>query len=151
GGPISEGATRGALGGDRDGVLSELAVFEETGLVAVPGGVSFEQAAALPCAALTPRPGLTGGGCGPGKTVLVQGTGGVSVFALQFAKALGARVLITSGNDDKLARALSMGADAGTNYKMNPDWDKWARQQAGGAGVDLVIEVGGAGTLERSA
>jgi NADPH:quinone reductase-like Zn-dependent oxidoreductase len=151
GGPISEAATKGALGGDRDGVLSELVVLDEGGVLAVPGGLSVEEAATLPCAALTAWHGLTAGRCGPGKTVLLQGTGGVSVFALQFAKALGARVLITSGHDDKLARALSMGADAGTNYKTNPDWDKWARQQTGGTGVDLVIEVGGAGTLERSA
>jgi NADPH:quinone reductase-like Zn-dependent oxidoreductase len=73
----------------------------------------------------------------------------VSIFALQFAKALGARVLITSGSDEKLARALKMGADAGVNYKANPDWDKWAREQTG-TGVDIVVEVGGAGTLERS-
>jgi NADPH:quinone reductase-like Zn-dependent oxidoreductase len=82
--------------------------------------------------------------------VLLQGTGGVSIFALQFATALGAKALITSGHDDKLARALSMGASAGVNYKQTPDWDKWARQQTNGEGVDFVVEVGGAGTLERS-
>jgi NADPH:quinone reductase-like Zn-dependent oxidoreductase len=83
--------------------------------------------------------------------VLLQGTGGVSIFALQFAKALGARSLITSGHDEKLNRALALGASAGVNYKTNPDWDKWAREQTGGTGVDIVVEVGGAGTLERSA
>ena len=150
-GPITEAGTRGALGGDHDGVLAELVAFEEGGLVAIPGDLSFEEAAALPCAAVTAWNALTGGGCGPGKTVLLQGTGGVSVFALQFARALGARVLITSGRDDKLARALEMGASAGVNYKTTPDWDKWARAQTNGEGVDLVIEVGGAGTLERSA
>lgn len=149
-GPISEAVAKSTLGSDRDGVFSELAVFEESGLLPVPGDLSFEEAATLPCAAVTAWDALTGGGCGPGKTVLLQGTGGVSIFALQLAKALGARVLITSGHDDKLARALSMGADAGTNYKTNPDWDKWAREQTG-AGVDIVVEVGGAGTLERSA
>jgi NADPH:quinone reductase-like Zn-dependent oxidoreductase len=150
-GPISEKATKGALGGDRDGVLAELVLLEENGLVPLPAGLSFEEAATLPCAALTAWNALTGGGCGPGQTVLLQGTGGVSIFALQLAKALGARVLITSGHDDKLARALKLGADAGVNYKTHPDWDKWAREQTSGAGVDLVVEVGGAGTLERSA
>lgn len=150
GGPVTEAATKTALGGDRDGMIAELALLDEDGLVPLPGTLSFEEAATLPCAAVTAWHALTAGGCGPGKTVLLQGTGGVSIFALQFAKALGARVLITSGSDDKLARALEMGADAGTNYKTAPDWDKWARAQAGGEGVDLVVEVGGAGTLERS-
>jgi NADPH:quinone reductase-like Zn-dependent oxidoreductase len=150
-GPISEAATKGALGGDRDGVLAELVVLEEGGVVPLPAGLGFEEAATLPCAALTAWNALTTGYDVAGKTVLLQGTGGVSVFALQLAKALGARVLITSGHDDKLRRALDLGADAGTNYKTNPDWDRWAREQTGGAGVDLVVEVGGAGTLERSA
>ncbi|MDB5313507.1 MAG: adhT 2 [Gemmataceae bacterium] len=151
GGPITEAATKGALGGDRDGVLAELVVLEEGGAVAGPPGLSFEEAATLPCAALTAWHALTAAGCGPGTVVLLQGTGGVSVFALQFAAALGARVLITSGHDEKLARALGMGAAAGVNYRLTPDWDKWARQQTGGVGVDVVVEVGGAGTLERSA
>ena len=150
-GPITEAAARSSRGSDTDGVLSELVVFEEAGVVAIPTGLSFEEAATLPCAAVTAWNALTSGGCGPGTTVLLQGTGGVSIFALQFARAMGARVLITSGHDDKLARALSMGAEAGVNYRTNPDWDKWTRQQTGGAGVDLVVEVGGAGTLERSA
>lgn len=149
-GPASESLVKSSLGGDLDGVLSDYVVLEEGGLVAVPGDLSDAEAATLPCAAVTAWHALTGGGCGPGKTVLLQGTGGVSIFALQFAKAMGARVLITSGHDEKLARALSMGADEGVNYKTNPDWDKWARGQTGGVGVDLVVEVGGAGTLERS-
>jgi NADPH:quinone reductase-like Zn-dependent oxidoreductase len=149
-GPITDTAARSTLGSDRDGVLSELAVFEEGGLVTMPAGMSFEEAATLPCAAVTAWNALSGADCGPGKCVLLQGTGGVSIFALQFAKAFGARTLITSGNDDKLARAIAMGANAGVNYKTNPDWDKWAREQTGGAGVDIVIEVGGAGTLDRS-
>ena len=150
-GPITDAAAKSALGGDRDGALAELVVLDAGGLVALPAGLSFEQAATLPCAAVTAWHALTAAGCGPGTTVLLQGTGGVSIFALQFAKALGARVLITSGHDDKLARALGMGADAGVNYRTTPDWDKWAKAQTGGVGVDLVIEVGGAGTLERSA
>lgn len=150
-GPISERVTKGALGGDRDGVLADFVVLEQGGIVPLPDGLSFEEAATLPCAALTAWHALTGAGCGPGKSVLLQGTGGVSVFALQLAKVAGARVLITSGHDDKLERALRLGADAGVNYRTNPDWDRWAREQTGGTGVDIVVEVGGAGTLERSA
>jgi NADPH:quinone reductase-like Zn-dependent oxidoreductase len=149
-GELTEAAARTALGGDLDGVLAEQVVLNERGVIQFPAHLSFEEAATLPCAALTAWHALTVGFDPAGKTVLLQGTGGVSIFASQFAKALGARVLITSGHDDKLARALQMGADAGTNYKTNPDWDKWARQQTGGTGVDLVVEVGGAGTLERS-
>jgi len=150
-GPISDAATKGALGGDRDGVLAEYVLLEENGLVPIPTGTSFEEAATLPCAALTAWHALGNAKCGPGQTVLVQGTGGVSLFALQLARALGARVLVTSGSDEKLTRAIQLGAEAGTNYKSSPDWEKWGRQQTGGAGVDIVIEVGGAGTLERSA
>ena len=117
----------------------------------MPASLSFEEAATLPCAAVTAWNALAQAGCGPGKTVLLQGTGGVSIFALQFAKALGAKVLITSGSDVKLARARSLGADAGLNTKTTPDWEKWARQQTDGQGVDIIVEVGGAGTLERSA
>jgi NADPH:quinone reductase-like Zn-dependent oxidoreductase len=149
-GELTEAAARTTLGGDLDGVLAEQVVLNERGVIPFPAHLSFEEAATLPCAALTAWHALTVGFDPAGKTVLLQGTGGVSVFALQFAKALGAKVLITSGHDDKLARALQTGADAGTNYKSNPDWDKWARQQTGGTGVDLVVEVGGAGTLERS-
>ncbi len=148
-GEISETVTASALGGAIDGVLAEKVVLAETGVVRFPAHLSFEEAATLPCAAVTAWHALTVGFEPAGKTVLLQGTGGVSIFALQFAKVLGARVLLTSGNDEKLDRALKLGADAGTNYRSNADWDKWARQQTGG-GVDLVVEVGGAGTLERS-
>ncbi|HEV3436089.1 MAG TPA: NAD(P)-dependent alcohol dehydrogenase, partial [Gemmata sp.] len=98
-GPISESAAKSTLGNDRDGVLSEFLVFEEQALVPIPGDLTFEEAATLPCAAVTAWNALIGGKCGPGKTVLLQGTGGVSIFALQFAKALGARALITSSHD----------------------------------------------------
>jgi NADPH:quinone reductase-like Zn-dependent oxidoreductase len=111
--------------------------------------LSFEEAATLPCAAVTAWNALIEGGLKAGDTVLVQGTGGVSIFALQFAKISGAQCLVTSGSDDKLQRAIALGAKDGTNYKADPDWDKWARAQTG-AGVDHVVEVGGAGTLERS-
>ncbi|VTU00181.1 nadph:quinone oxidoreductase : Alcohol dehydrogenase zinc-binding domain protein OS=Pedosphaera parvula (strain Ellin514) GN=Cflav_PD5359 PE=4 SV=1: ADH_N: ADH_zinc_N [Gemmataceae bacterium] len=149
-GPISDAAARTTLGCDLDGTLAELVAFSEDGLVSVPGSLTFEEAATLPCAAVTAWHALTGAGCGPGKTVLLQGTGGVSIFALQFARAMGARVLITSGSDEKLKRAIEMGASAGTNYRTNPAWDKWAREQTDGVGADIVIEVGGAGTLETS-
>ena len=150
GGPITDAAAKSAPGSDRDGVLAERVLFEESGVVRVPDHLTFEEAATLPCAAVTAWNALTAAGAGTGTTVLLQGTGGVSIFALQLAKALGARTIITSSSDEKLSRALALGADAGTNYKTNPDWDKWARQQTGGAGVDVVIEVGGAGTLDRS-
>lgn len=148
-GPIADAKAKPTYGNEVDGVLTELVAIPEGGVVGVPAGLSFAETATLPCAGVTAWNALAG--CGPGSTVLLQGTGGVSVFSLQFAKALGARVLITSSSDEKLARALGMGADAGVNYRTNPDWDKWAREQTGGAGVDLVVEVGGAGTLERSA
>lgn len=149
-GPISDAAVRDARGGESDGVLAELVPYQADAILPIPDGLSFEEAATLPCAALTAWNALTRAGCGPGKTVLLLGTGGVSIFALQFAKALGARALITSGHDDKLAHATKLGADAGVNYRTNPDWDKWTRSQTGGTGVDIVVEVGGAGTLERS-
>jgi NADPH:quinone reductase-like Zn-dependent oxidoreductase len=150
-GGITDAAGRSTLGGDRDGVFAERVLLEQDGLVNLPDGLSFEAAATLPCAALTAWNALQQAGCGPGKTVLVQGTGGVSLFALQFATALGAKVFAISGSDEKLARATSLGATAGVNYKANPDWDKWVRKQTDGRGVDIVVEVGGAGTLERSA
>lgn len=150
-GHITEAAARSTLGNDRDGVLAELTVFEESGVVPLPGDLTFNEAATLPCAAVTAWNALTSGGCAPGKTVLLQGTGGVSIFGLQFAKALGARPLVTSGSDEKLARAIKLGASAGVNYRTVPEWDKWVREQTQGIGADIVLEVGGAGTLERSA
>ena len=149
-GPVTDAAARTTLGGDLDGVLSEYVLLSERGVIQCPKSLSFEEASTLPCAALTVWNALTTDFDVRGKTVLLQGTGGVSIFSLQFAKSLGARVLITSGNDAKLARAIEMGADAGVNYKTNPDWDKWAKQQTEGAGVGLVVEVGGPGTLDRS-
>lgn len=149
-GSLSDAASATALGGAIDGVLAECVVLSAEGVVPIPSHLSFEEAATLPCAAVTAWNALTTDTDVAGKTVLLQGTGGVSIFALQFAKALGARLLITSGSDEKLKRALEMGADAGTNYRTDPDWDKWAKSQTGGVGVDLVVEVGGAGTLDRS-
>jgi NADPH:quinone reductase-like Zn-dependent oxidoreductase len=149
-GPISDAVARPTFGADIDGVLAEHVVFPQESVVPVPAHLSFEEAATLPCAAVTAWNALLEGGLKAGDSVLVQGTGGVSLFALQFAKLAGAKVLVTSGNDDKLQRALSMGASAGVNYRTNPEWDKWAKSQTGGVGVDHIVEVGGAGTLERS-
>lgn len=150
-GPISSAKMRGALGGDVDGTLTSHAVLSETGLTRIPDGLSFVQAATLPCAAVTAWNALFGGPrpVGLGDSVLVQGTGGVSVFALQLARAAGARVIITSSSDEKLARAKAMGAEVTINYKSTPDWEKPAREASGG-GVDVVVEVGGAGTLGKS-
>ncbi|HEX4606998.1 MAG TPA: NAD(P)-dependent alcohol dehydrogenase [Urbifossiella sp.] len=149
-GPLTDAAARSALGADRDGVLAELVAFEEGGLVAVPGHLSFEEAATLPCAAVTAWHALRAAGIGTGSTVLAQGTGGVSVFALQLAKALGARVLLTTRSADKAVRAAELGADAVCVTADTPAWEKWAFEQTGRRGVDLVVEVGGAGTMERS-
>jgi len=143
--------SKGALGGDIDGMLTTEIVLPETGLVRIPDHLSFEEASTLPCAAVTAWNALfTSANTQPGDTVLIQGTGGVSVFALQFARLAGARVLGTSSSDQKLERAKEMGLDAGLNYKTTPDWEKWVLEQTGGEGVDLVVEVGGNGTLPRS-
>jgi NADPH:quinone reductase-like Zn-dependent oxidoreductase len=149
-GPLTETAARSALGGDIDGVLAEQVVLAENGVVPIPSPLSWEEAATLPCAALTAWNALTTDFDPSGKTILLQGTGGVAIFALQFARSLGARALITSSSDEKLARARTLGANEGVNYRTNPDWDRWAREQTGGKGVDLVVELGGAGTLDRS-
>jgi NADPH:quinone reductase-like Zn-dependent oxidoreductase len=149
-GPLTKSKARGALGGDIDGVLADYVLLREEGLVAIPGHLSFQQAATLPCAAVTAWNALISGEIKPGSTVLIQGTGGVSIFALQFARLKGARVLGISSSDEKLERASAMGLDAGLNYRQNPDWDTWAQDQTGGDGVDLVVEVGGLGTLTRS-
>jgi NADPH:quinone reductase-like Zn-dependent oxidoreductase len=142
---------RGALGGDIDGMLAEYVALDENGLVEVPEHLSWEEAATLPCAAVTAWNAVVHAGeIKPGDTVVIQGTGGVSLFALQFAKLLGARVIGTSSSDEKLARAAKLGLDAGSNYKQRPEWSKWVLEQTGGLGADLVVEVGGAGTLEQS-
>lgn len=139
------------LGGPLDGALADTIRLHEDGVVHTPAHLSDEEAATLPCAALTAWSALvTYGSIKPGETVLVQGTGGVSMFALQFAKLLGARVLATSSKDEKLARAKELGADEGINYATTPDWDKAARALTDGLGPHQIVEVGGAGTFERS-
>jgi NADPH:quinone reductase-like Zn-dependent oxidoreductase len=149
-GPLTANKARGALGGDVDGMLTDFIVLKEPGLVALPDHLSYQEAATLPCAAVTAWNALATGELKPGSTVLIQGTGGVSIFALQFARLRGARVLGISSSYEKLERASAMGLDAGLNYRDNPDWDRWALDKTGGEGVDLVVEVGGAGTLPRS-
>jgi NADPH:quinone reductase-like Zn-dependent oxidoreductase len=142
---------KGALGGDIDGMLAELVALDERGVVSVPKYLTFEEAATLPCAAVTAWHALMHGAhVQPGQMVLTQGTGGVSIFALQFAQLAGARVLGTSSSDEKLDRAKKLGLDAGTNYKQNADWEKWVKEQTSGEGVDVVVEVGGAGTFAKS-
>jgi NADPH:quinone reductase-like Zn-dependent oxidoreductase len=116
----------------------------------VPSHLSYEEAATLPCAAVTAWNALAAGNLKPGATVLILGTGGVSIFALQFARMMGLRVLGISGSQGKLDRAHSLGLAAGLNYRETPDWDRWVLDQTGGEGADLVVEVGGIGTLPRS-
>lgn len=149
-GPLTAALAKGALGGDIDGMLADFVVLHEEGLVAIPEHLSFQEAATLPCAAVTAWNALNAGNVKPGSTVLIQGTGGVSIFALQFARLRGARVIGISSSYEKLDRASSLGLDAGLNYRDNPEWDRWALDQTGGDGVDLVVEVGGSGTLPRS-
>jgi NADPH:quinone reductase-like Zn-dependent oxidoreductase len=140
-----------SLGGPLDGMLAEYAMLHEEGVVHVPSHLSDEEAATLPCAALTAWNSIIAtGGMTAGDTLLVQGTGGVSIFALQFAKMIGARVIITSSSDEKLERARELGASDTINYKKNPDWEKQAREITGGVGVDHIVEVGGAGTFAKS-
>ena len=142
---------RTVLGGPIDGVLAEQVKFSEEGLVHLPRDYSFEEGATLPCAAVTAWQSLiVRGGLVPGETVLLLGTGGVSIFGLQIAKSAGAKVIITSSSDEKLDRARKLGADAVINYKTTPDWGKAAATLAGEEGVDHVIEVGGAGTFLQS-
>jgi NADPH:quinone reductase-like Zn-dependent oxidoreductase len=140
-----------ALGGGIDGMLAEYAVLEEDGVVKIPPHLSLEEGATLPCAAVTVwHAMIEHAKLKAGQTVLLQGTGGVSIFGLQFARAMGIRAIITSSSDEKLARAKMLGAALGINYKTTPDWEKAAKEFTGDVGVDQVVEVGGAATLTRS-
>ena len=150
-GRFSAEVHRTALGGRIDGVLAEQVRFREEGIVHLPLNYSFEEGATLPCAAVTAWQALIEkGGLAPGETVLLLGTGGVSLFALQIAKSVGAKVIITSSSDQKLERARKLGADEVINYKADTDWGKSAAKLSGNDGVDHVVEVGGAGTLPQS-
>jgi NADPH:quinone reductase-like Zn-dependent oxidoreductase len=140
-----------SLGGAIDGVLTTARLFPEHGLVHIPDHLSYEEAATLPCAGVTAwQAVVTTAHVKSGDTVVVQGTGGVSIFALQFAKLHGARVIVTSSSDDKLARAAALGADELINYRRTPEWQLEVQRLTNGEGADLVVEVGGAGTLARS-
>lgn len=139
------------LGGPLDGMMADLVCLPEAGVVKVPAHLGDEEAATLPCAALTAWSALVSHDTlGPGSRVLVQGTGGVALFALQFAKLLGAQVTIISSSDAKLARAQALGADAGINYVTTPEWAKAARAISGGRGFDHIVELGGEKTLPQS-
>jgi len=150
-GEVSFPKAKQALGGDIDGCLREFGAFDENGLVHIPQHLSYEEAAALPCAAVTAWNALAvSGKVQKDDFVLLQGTGGVSLFALQFAKILGAKTIITSSSDEKLERAKQLGADFTINYKEEPDWDKKVLEITEKRGVDHVVEVGGAGTMQKS-
>jgi NADPH:quinone reductase-like Zn-dependent oxidoreductase len=150
-GRLTRQKIKSAMGGAIDGMLAEYVVLNQEGVVLLPEHLSYEGGATLPCAAVTAWQALvTRGGITPGETVLLLGTGGVSTFALQFAKILGAKIIMTSSSDEKLARAKAMGAHETINYKTYPNWHEQVWQLTNGEGVDQVIEVGGAGTLERS-
>ncbi len=141
----------GAHGGPLDGTAQELFLIPAKAVVKAPSHMDAAQAATLPCAAVTAWNAIVGGGqVKAGDTILLQGTGGVSLFALQFAKMHGAEVIITSSSDEKLEKAKALGADHLINYKSQPDWHKSAKDVSGAEGVDHVVEVGGAGTLDKS-
>lgn len=150
-GGLDEGKAKSALGGNIPGLAADYVVLDAEGAVHVPTHLTDEEAATLPCAAVTAWNALvTSGHLAAGETILAQGTGGVSLFALQFARLLGARVIITSSSDSKLERALNLGASDGINYRTTPEWGAATRDLTAGRGVDHIVEVGGAGTLPQS-
>ncbi|NYT43959.1 NAD(P)-dependent alcohol dehydrogenase [Alcaligenaceae bacterium] len=150
-GDVTEAAVSSSLGGSVDGMLAQYVVLPERAALKFADHLSYEEAATLPCAALTAWQALVDiGRVNAGQTVLLQGTGGVSIFALQFAQAMGATVIQTSSSNDKLERVRQMGARHTINYRDTPEWSQEVRRLTGDRGVDLVIEVGGAGTLEQS-
>lgn len=150
-GPFQSKYVGTTLGCPLSGLAAQQVVLPEQALLPLPDGYDFAQAATLPIAALTAWSALvTEGSLQAGQTVLTLGTGGVSIFALQFAKALGAQVIITSSNDEKLARAMKLGADHGINYQEQPRWEDEVLKITGGQGVDVTVETAGAGTLDQS-
>lgn len=151
-GPMNDDTLKGAHGASTDGVLAEYLVIDDTAIAPAPDGLSDVEVAALPTAGLTAWTAVTAGGpLEAGDVVLVQGTGGVSTFALQFAAASGAKVIVTSSSDEKIARAKALGAAEGINYKATPDWSKRVLELTGGHGADLIVDVGGKNTLKMSA
>ena len=150
-GPATAANHAVSLGCERDGMLAEYVCLPATALVAKPATLDFAEAATLPCAALTAWSALfTEGNLRPGQHVLVQGTGGVATFALQFARMAGAEITVISGSEAKLERAREMGANHLVNYRETTDWASRVMEITGGAGVDVVVELGGADTLEQS-
>lgn len=147
-----QSAPPAALGSPLDGMLAEQVVLNEEGLVSIPDHLSYEEAACLPCAGVTAWHALFRAGrpTKAGDTVLVLGTGGVSIAALQLARAAGARVIATSSSDEKAVRVSSLGASDIVNYRRTPEWEQEVRRLTAGRGVDCVVEIGGAGTLGRS-
>jgi len=151
GGPIKPDYLTDRLGANLNGMLAEYAVFNEEAVVLLPGHLSFEEAATLPCAAVTAWVALTGHRrVTAGDTVLTQGSGGVAVFALQFARVLGARVIATTSTAEKAERLKALGASEVVNYRETPDWDANVRELTDGRGVDCVVEIGGPGTVAMS-
>ncbi len=150
-GPLSEAHHAHALGGGQDGMLAELVTLPAASWVSVPSHLSFEEAATLPCAGVTAYHALlVAASLRPGDTVLAQGTGGVSLFVLQLAKAAGARVVLTSQSAEKRERARLLGADHLLDYKQDPTWGDSARAWTEGRGVDIAVDVGGPGTFDQS-
>jgi len=150
-GELDHKKSKTTLGGDLNGCLREFGVFREDGLVSIPEHLSYEEASCLPCAGVTAWNALmVSGGLKKGESVLVQGTGGVSLFALQFSKLAGAHVIATSSSDEKLAKAKELGADETINYREHEDWDSVVLELTNKRGVDHVVEVGGPGTMQRS-
>jgi NADPH:quinone reductase-like Zn-dependent oxidoreductase len=151
GGPISADYLTHRLGANLAGMLADYAVLSEEALVPMPSHLSFEEAATLPCAAVTAWVALTGHRrITAGDTVLTQGSGGVAVFALQFARVLGARVIATTSSPEKVERLKALGASDVINYRATPDWDEQVRALTDGRGVACVVEIGGPGTIAMS-
>jgi NADPH:quinone reductase-like Zn-dependent oxidoreductase len=150
-GRVDPAAGSQALGGSADGVLAEHIVLSDDGVVPIPAHLSYEEAATLPCAAMTAWHALfTRGHLTAGETVLTLGTGGVSLFAAQFAQMAGARVIMTSGSAAKIARLKAMGVTDVVNYNSTPDWERAVMDLTSGQGADHVVELGGSGTFEKS-
>lgn len=151
-GPMNDDTLKGAHGASTDGVLAQYLVIDDTAIAPAPAGLTYEEVAALPTAGLTAWTAINADGpVGPGDVVVVQGTGGVSTFALQFAAAAGAKVIVTSSSDEKLARAKALGAAEGINYKTTPVWSKRVLELTNGRGADVIVDVGGKSTLKMSA
>ncbi len=148
-GPVTDEARQSARGADEQGVFADFVNCSEQSVVPIPDILSYEEAACLPCAGVTASMALQN--LMPSERILIQGTGGVSLFALQYARRMeGSQIFVISSSDEKLAKAKELGADHTLNYRTNPDWEKWIRQTTDGIGVDRIVEVGGPGTMDRS-